>query len=119
MKKQKGMGILVIMVLLVVAGFAVLVALKLIPVYMENMQLRQVFASLSQDPDLASMTVPQVRSTFERHADVDNIKVVTARDLEISKGGGGTTVSVKYSVKVPLVANVSLVVDFAESTGGK
>jgi hypothetical protein len=42
--------------------------------------------------------------------------VVTGADLEISKDGGDTVISFAYTKKIPLFANVSLLIDFAASS---
>ena len=53
---------------------------------------------------------------FERRSSIDNITAVTPGELEITKDGGDVVISFAYAQKIPLFANVSLLIDFAAST---
>jgi len=61
-------------------------------------------------------TVSELRNAFTKRALVDDISSVTASDLDITKENGRIVMSVTYSRKVPLVSNVSLLVDFSASS---
>jgi len=61
-------------------------------------------------------SVNEIRKAFERRASVDSITVVTPAELEITKDGGDVVISFAYAQKIPLFANVSLLIDFAAST---
>jgi len=60
--------------------------------------------------------VNEMRKAFDRRAAIDNITVVTPGELEISKDSGEVVISFAYTKKIPLFANVSLLIDFAAST---
>ena len=62
------------------------------------------------------MSPREIRNSFDRRANIDYITVVSSQDLDISKDEGDNVVSVEYSQKIPLVANISLVLDFSAST---
>ena len=56
-------------------------------------------------------------SAFDRRAQIDDIRALRGRDLEVSKAGEGFEIRAEYSVLVPLFANVSAQIDFmAENT---
>ncbi len=61
-------------------------------------------------------SVVDIRKAFDRRADIDGITVVTGADLDISKDGGDIVISFAYTKKIPLFANVSLLIDFAASS---
>jgi hypothetical protein len=44
------------------------------------------------------------------------VRAIEGTDLEIRKEGGETVVSADWSVKVPLIANVSACIDFSATT---
>nr|HQU61705.1 DUF4845 domain-containing protein [Nitrosomonas sp.] len=54
----------------------------------------------------------QIRLAFTKRAQVDGIRVVSAKDLKISKDKERLILSVAYTVEVPLVSNISLKFDF-------
>ncbi len=61
----------------------------------------------------ASITAADVRRAFDRRATIDDITVITPADLEITKDGSDFVIAFAYQKKVPLFANVSVLIDFA------
>ena len=66
---------------------------------------------------LQNGTKGEIRSSFNKRAQIDDISAVSGSDLEIDKEGGQMVVGITYSVKTPLFANISLFIDFNESSG--
>jgi len=115
--KQKGEGLLVLILWAIIAIFVVMLVLKLLPVYRENMAIKSVLVAMANDPVLQSGTKGEIRSSFNKRAQIDDISAVNGSDLEIDKEGGQMVVGIAYSVKTPLFANISLFIDFNESSG--
>lgn len=95
-------------ILVVVSIFA----LKLIPAYMEDAQIKNVFNAIAHDPDMQKASPRDIRNSFDKRASIDAIKSIKAEDIEISSDNGKPFLSASYSVKVPLSGNVSLVMEF-------
>ncbi len=114
MKKQRGMGMLGVLMIVVVVVAAVIVSMKAIPAYLEFFAVKRAIAALKSESD--GGTVKAIKDKFDARATIDDIKSITANDLEISKQGGQVVVSVEYQKVVPLFANVSLLLDFETST---
>jgi putative transposon-encoded protein len=91
-------------VLIAVAG------LKLVPAYIEYFTIKKAITEIGNSGEIT--TPQQIRTAFQRRADVDDIVAVQARDLDITK----EDVSFAYEKRVPLFANVSVVIDFAGSS---
>ena len=115
--KQQGIGIVSLIILLAMGGFVVVMALKVVPQYLEYWSIRKVLNAMAQSGELQSASVNELRAGFDRRAQIDDIKVIKGTDLDISKDGGQAVVTASYAVKVPLVANVSACIDFSASTG--
>lgn len=96
----------VILVLVSITG------LKLIPAYMQNSQIENLFTAIANDPEMQNANVRDIKMSFSKRASIDDIGAITADDIEIVKEDGQLTLSASYSVKIPLVANVSLFLDF-------
>lgn len=99
---------LVVAVLLVVVAIA---GMKIGPAYMEYGTIKKAIVAVAAEGRTG--TVADVRKGFDRRAQIDDINAVTGADLEVSKEGGDVVVSFAYTKKIPLGANVSLVIDFA------
>jgi hypothetical protein len=93
--------------------------LKLIPAYMQAAQIKNIFVTIAHDPDMQKATPHDIQASFDKRASIDAITAIKASDIDISSDGGMPVLSVSYSVKVPLVANVSLYVEFNPSSAGK
>jgi Domain of unknown function (DUF4845) len=114
MRKQKGLGIVSIFLLLVLLVGGAIVAMKCFPVYLEYFALKKTFAALRAEGKDA--TPKAIKEKFNARRAIDDFKSVNADDLEISKEGGQTVVTADYQVVVPLFSNISLLLDFKLST---
>lgn len=117
-KNQQGMTFIGVMFVGMVVVFGAILAMKLIPPYLEFWSVRQIITGLAKDPGLPEMTPAEIRSVFERRAVIDNIKAITEKDLDISRDSGEMVVTASYSVTVPIVANLSALIEFNASTQG-
>ncbi|MBA2690144.1 MAG: DUF4845 domain-containing protein [Burkholderiales bacterium] len=113
---QRGIGAVGFILALVIAVFAVIVAIRLVPAYLEYFTIKRALVNTAQSPESKNATVPNLRKAFERRAEVDNIKAISASDVDITQEGGNPVLSANYSVKVPLFANVSACIDFSASS---
>ena len=113
--KQRGVSFPVIFLIGVLLALGAVGAMKVGPAYSEFATAKKTIISVAASEG-RSGSVADVRKAFERRAALDNISVVTPGDLEISKEGGDLVISFSYSQKIPLFANVSLLIDFAAST---
>jgi hypothetical protein len=91
-------------------------ALKLIPAYMQNAQIKATFTAIANDPDMQKATPRDIRESFNRRSAVDNIKAIKAEDIEIISEDGKPVLSATYSVTIPVGGNVSLYLDFNPSS---
>lgn len=98
------------------ASFLVVVfgitGLKLIPPYLQEAQIKNIFTTMSRDPDLQNASPHDIRMTFTKRASIDNITAIKAEDLDIVIDGGVLVLSASYYVKVPLAGNMSLFMEF-------
>ena len=119
LKKQSGMSIYLIMFLFMIAGGGSLLGLKVVPLYLEYGSVKKAIAKVAASPEGRAGTVSEIRKAFDKAANIDNIKVVTAADLEITKDGSEVVVSAAWISTVPLFANWKLVIDFAVASNDK
>ena len=116
--KQRGVSFPVIFLIGVVVALGAVGAMKIGPAYMDFSTAKKAIVAIAASEGRAG-SVTEIRKAFERRATIDNITVVTPGELEIGKEGGDVVISFAYAQKIPLFANVSLLIDFAASTAGK
>ncbi|MGP1676371.1 MAG: DUF4845 domain-containing protein [Burkholderiales bacterium] len=112
---QRGVSVLVIFLIGVVLALGAIGAMKIGPAYTDFATAKSAIVAIAASEGRAS-SVNEIRRAFDRRAEIDNIKAVTSGDLEIGKDGGDVVISFAYAQKIPLFANVSLLIDFAAST---
>jgi hypothetical protein len=115
--RQRGMGLLALIFWALVSVFVFMVALKILPVYKENMAIKTTLSAMASDSILQNGEKWEIRKSFNERADIDDISSVNGGDLEIDKEDGRIVLGIAYSVKTPLFANISLYIDFNESSG--
>lgn len=86
--------------------------LKLVPAYMQNAQVKNVFVAIANDPEMQKASPRDIRMSFSKRASIDNITAVKADDIVIDSDAGTPVLSASYAVKVPLAGNVSLYLEF-------
>lgn len=93
--------------------------MKLIPAYMADSTIKNTFVAIANDPEMQNASPSAIRMSFSRRSSIDDIKAIKAEDIEIDSQGGKPVLSASYAVKVPLVANISLYMDFNPSSATK
>ena len=116
MHKQRGVSMLGFMLIAVMVIIIAMLAMKLVPAYIEFFSVKKILNSMGQDAEVKSMNNVEVRSSFSKRASVGYVTVVKPEDLNIDRSGGNMVISTEYEYRTPLVANISLVVDFKASS---
>ena len=109
---QRGVSMLGILFICVAIVLVAIGALKIVPTYME---FRSIKAAAIAARD-GGKTVIDIQKAFDRYANVNDITTISGKDLEISKEGSDIIVAFKYDKKVPLFANVSVLIEYAGSS---
>jgi len=112
---QRGISLVGLIITLAVVGFIGVMAAKLIPAYVDYFAVRKMFAAMEAAGDLKG-NVRDIRHSFELRNNIESVNDVHPEDLEITKEGGETVMSVSWSKKVPLVSNISACLDFYVTT---
>lgn len=109
---QRGIALGSFLVTCVLVIFVALIGLKLAGPYMEYFKIKADFKKVATNPELQTASAKEIKSGFWKYAAIDDITSITQDDIDVEKTGSDITLSATYSVKVPLVANISLLVDF-------
>ena len=111
--RQRGMTFLGIIVVVIVVGAWVYAGIRLTPKYLEYVKvaatLEKVRDEYSANPESTEF---MLRKAIERHFDIEMVTVIDSNDIEITRDGGTFLVRAAYQDTVPLVANVSFLVEF-------
>lgn len=117
-KRTQQAGITLIGLIIVLALLAMVVAFgfKVTPAWVEYFGVKKAVSSMAANGDL-NKTPAEIRTAFDRHAETGYIGAISGKDLELTKLGNGYDVSFAYRKEVPVIANMSVVFDFAGNAG--
>ena len=112
LKRQQGMtmiGVLFVLALIGVIGYA---GMRILPLYLNYMKVARSMEATAAEFKGDSVDQAALRRTLEKHWQIEDIDSVAAKDVEITKDEGATTMHVAYDDSAPYIANVSLTVHF-------
>lgn len=114
--QQHGLTMLGFLFVAVMLIFVAMLAMKLVPAYIEFFSVKKILNTMGQESGLKSKSNADIRNDFIKRANVSYVTVVKPEDLTIDRRNGGLVVSADYVFRSKLVGNVSLVVDFSASS---
>ena len=95
--KQRGISFIGILFVGGVLAFSGIIAAQVFPTLIEFQAITKA-ASKAQ----AGNSVVEVRNIFDKATQIDDIKSITARDIEVTKEGDKTVVSFAYNKEIHL-----------------
>ena len=115
--RQRGLTLTGLIVTLFVAIVVFLLAMRIIPAYMEYGTAKKAIEAIARDRQTS--TPQEIRRAFDQRAVIDDITAIRAADLDITKEAGGMVIAFAYRKEVPLFANLGVYIDFAASSTGQ
>lgn len=116
MHKQRGVSMFGFLLIAILVIMFAMLAMKLIPAYVEFFSVKKILNAMGQDSETKSMSNAEIRNSFAKRADVGYVTVVKPENLDIDRTNGSVVISTEYEYRTPLVANISLIVDFKASS---
>jgi hypothetical protein len=112
-RNQRGLSAISWLCVIVVVVFFGLCAFKMVPAYNENLMVKAALRSLANQPEgVGAMTKTEIRNELRQFYDMNNVRGEPTRSLKIEEHRGKTLVFINYEVRVPLFANISVVMTF-------
>lgn len=113
-RRQRGLGLLTLILFAVVLVFAVLLVMKVFPTATEYWAIKKAASKAAQE---GGATVQAVRASFDRAATIDDIRSISGKDLDITKDAQGhVVVAFKYEKKLELFGPASLLLEYEGSS---
>lgn len=105
---------------MITIGFLVvifaLLLMKLLPPYLSDLKITGALSSLQKQAAASAMNRKEILVALEKRFDIDDVKHVDLRqDVIIEKRGRMATVTIDYEVQVPLLFNISALLEFNHS----
>jgi len=108
--RQSGITLIGFMLMAVVFGIVGLAVMKIVPLYMEKMRVGTVLEDLQSELATGSNTAQGIRIALEQRMYIENLRPLTADELDIVRVGAGYTVNVNRESREPFLADLFFVV---------
>jgi hypothetical protein len=115
-KKQQGMTLISMACVAVVVISMFLLALNVVPIYMEHGKVKGALDSLKHNDEAHNESPEQLMLRLIKLMGVNNVDNVTKDNISINKlDTGGTQIHVQYEVIKKVVGNASVLVEFDDT----
>jgi hypothetical protein len=111
-QRQRGLGLWGWIFVLGVIGFAAMITLKLVPIYLSEMAIEKVVKATANDPANGGVPIGELRRNMRTRWDVEGISTLDVTDVQIVKTPQGRALGYEYDAKADLFYNISIVVHF-------
>ncbi|WP_211091389.1 DUF4845 domain-containing protein [Pseudothauera rhizosphaerae] len=109
--KQNGLSLISLLIVAAILAFVLLIGFRCVPAITEYMAIQRILPLVADEGDNGA-PIADMRRSFDRRAQIDDVSSVKGADLVIVKEAGQVVIEVDYARTVPVAGNVSLLFDF-------
>ena len=110
LNQQKGMTGIGWLIVLALIGFFVLLALRMVPAYLEYYKVVSTLESIEKESGFSSPA--EIYRLLERRFDISYVNTIMPKDVQIKSAGQYYRVHAKYEAREHIFGNVSVVMSF-------
>jgi hypothetical protein len=110
--RQRGVTAIGWLILLTPFAILIYVGMRLTPVMMNYMSVARSMNELTSEFAGGGATPDTIRSSLQKHFDVDSVDYPAVKDINITRAGQGWTVEAAYYDNAPLFDRVTLQIQF-------
>lgn len=112
---QKGFSFLLVIGVIFLISTLGLLGFKAIPAYIEYYYIHQAFGDI-QAQKFNPLMPDNVRRAIEKRFEIDDIKSISAKDIQFKRVQQGYKLDVSYNVPIKLSEHISFILHFSDST---
>ncbi len=114
MRYQQGMTTLGWLIVISIIAFFALLAIKMLPIYMGDMEVNEALVSLAKEPQAAQYSKRELRRSFSRRMMVSSFSgQIDPKNIKTEKLDDGTRrITLSYETRINFSGNIYIVVAF-------
>lgn len=112
MKKQKGATLISWLGLLALILFNAIIALNVVPVYMNDHSVKSLMENLETDSSIQGATPKKIKETITKRLRVNNVYSVNKDHITIKKSKNHYIVTIEYEPRGKLIGTLDYIVSF-------
>ncbi len=117
LRMQRGISPIGWIALLIVVGFVGLVAVRLVPVYLDYYAVLSSAQSVYEKTVRSDGSDSEIRESLRRHMQINDVNDLGYDIVRIQRRRGGVNLLIDYEVRKPLMGHIDLVLRFNRSIG--
>lgn len=114
-QRQRGMTAIGMLLLLIVIAFVALIAMKVVPMYIQYYTIKSTIESVRKEPQIAQMSPTDIQNAIQKRFDIGYVDNITARDLKIRNENRGRVLDLEYQDERALFYGLSVVLKVNEA----
>ncbi|MFP5467157.1 MAG: DUF4845 domain-containing protein [Gammaproteobacteria bacterium] len=106
-RRQRGMSFISLLFVGAIVAFAGVIVAQIIPTYLEYISVDKAVKKAA-----TGTTVAEVRATFDKAAQIDDIRTISGKDLEVGKQGDKVIVRYSYTREIHVAGPAYIVMKY-------
>jgi len=112
--RQRGMTLTGWMTVIALILFFALLGMKIGPIYLENLTVKDVVESLKEEPLITKRSASEVKSMIMKRLDINGVYDLKSDHVTVKKSPGIMKVAIDYQVQKKMVGNIDILVTFSD-----
>ena len=113
-RREQGLTMISMALILGLIAFFTLLVLKIGPIYMDHSKVTNALAAVEAATDIKSKSKYEVIKSLKKRFNFNYVYHIKDEDITIVKQGNYLKVDIEYEVVVKLVGNLSVLAEFHE-----
>jgi len=114
-KHQNGATMWGWLAVITMVGFITMLAFKIVPVYFDHRLVRSALQDVVDSSDFNNMPNKSIARAVQNRLTINNIRDIDGKAFQTKQDRTGSKyILIKYDRKVPIISNVSAIVEFNE-----
>ena len=111
-KKQQGLTMISMIVVIVFLLFQAIIAMNVIPVYMTDSSVKDVMQKLEQDPKSTGLSAKELKVSLTKRLRLNSVYDIKPEYIKVKKGRGVNIVTIEYEPRGKLIGTLDFIVTF-------
>jgi Tfp pilus assembly major pilin PilA len=114
-RRQRGMTVIGMLLLIIVIAFVALIAMKVVPMYVQYFSIKSTIESIRKEQQVAQMSAQDIQNAIQKRFDIGYVDNIMARDLKIRNDRNGRVLDLVYQDERTLFYGLSVVLKVNEA----
>ena len=111
-QRQSGISILGVLTIMLMVGFFIMCAIRMVPGYLEYVGVKDIIARMAMETEVENESISDIRRNIANIFNTNQIYLLAPEDVEVYSKEGKTYIDANYEVRLPIVWRIDAVMKF-------